>query len=308
MSKVGLSTGFLQRKYGDREALRIAKEAGADAVDFSLDGVHSCDKESSVYSRAEEEIIAYFSDLKEFAKELELEICQTHGRVCGLKGNREQDELFYRNSYLDCMATAALGAPACVVHAVTTMYHMDKTPAEMREMNFEMFTRIIPYAKQFGIKIATETFGDVHGGKCCDFFGNLDEFIDSYERVCKVEDFRDYFTVCMDTGHTNKATKFSGNPRVPEAIRILGDRITLLHLNDNNTENDQHLIPFMDQKGAKLSGIVNWNETLAALRDIGYSGVYNMELNLLRYGEDVMPEMSRFAVAVMRNALRKNEM
>ena len=71
MSKVGLSTGFLQRKYGDREALRIAKEAGADAVDFSLDGVHSCDKESSVYSRAEEEIIAYFSDLKEFAKELE---------------------------------------------------------------------------------------------------------------------------------------------------------------------------------------------------------------------------------------------
>ena len=36
--KVSISIGELQEQYGDREALRLAKEMGADAVDFNTCG------------------------------------------------------------------------------------------------------------------------------------------------------------------------------------------------------------------------------------------------------------------------------
>ena len=36
MRKVSISIGLFQNKFGDEEALRIAKRIGADAVDFNL--------------------------------------------------------------------------------------------------------------------------------------------------------------------------------------------------------------------------------------------------------------------------------
>lgn len=308
MFKISLSTGQLQARYGDKETLRIVKEIGADAIDFCLEdfnGRYDYRNESSVYSMSEKEFCAYFSDLKKYADELGIEICQTHGRGFGFRNLKDEDDALIENARLDCLATSLLGAPVCVIHAVTTMFHRNASAQFMRDLNFEMFMRILPYAKKYGIKVATETFGDIHGGECCDFFGNLDEFISSYERVCTIEDNRKYFTVCMDTGHTNKATKFNKNPQVPEAIRQLGDRITVLHLNDNNTEGDQHLIPFVDKSGQPIEGTIDWEETFGALKEIGYTGVYNMELHMPRYGEEIMPETGAFAIKVLRNALKK---
>lgn len=308
MLKIGLSILPLQIRYGDREALRIAKEIGADAVDFGLEnfgGRYDYRNPNSVYARPEAEIRAYFEDLGDYARELGLIVSQTHGRGSGFKHIPAEDEALVKNARLDCLATACLGAPVCVIHAVTTSFHREATPDFMRSLNQDMFAKMLPYAKEFGIKIATETFGDIHGGACCDFFGNLDEFIRAYEETCTIEDFRAYFTVCMDTGHTNKATKFAGNPPVPEAIRRLGNRITVLHINDNTTVSDQHLLPFVDKSGAPVEGSIDWDETVSALREIGYDGVYNMELHLERYGVEIMPEFCRFAVIVLRNFLEK---
>lgn len=306
MAKIGLSIIHLQEKYGDREALRIAKESGADAVDFGLEnfaGRYDYRRADSVYALPEQEFCAYFTGLKEYADELGLIISQTHGRGPGFLNIPAEDDAFVENARLDCYATRLLGAPVCVIHAVTTMKHMDATPEFMRKLNFEMFSRILPYAKQYDIKIATETFGDIHGGACCDFFGNIDEFVRAYEQICAIGDNKKYFTVCMDTGHTNKATKFNQNPQVPEAIRRIGSDITVLHINDNTTLCDQHLLPFVGPRD--IDGTIDWDATIDALQEIGYHGVYNMELCLPRYGEEVMPEFCRFAVTVLRNFLRK---
>jgi len=129
----------------------------------------------------------------------------------------------------------------------------------------------LPFAKQYGVKIATETFGDAVRYDCCDFFGNIDEFMKSYQGICAVEDYKDYFTICVDTGHSNKATRYN-NPSVGDVIRKLGKDITLLHLNDNDTFTDQHKIP--------MTGTIDWNDVLNALDEIEYDGYYNMELNL----------------------------
>ena len=70
MFKIGLSIGALQARYGDKEALRIAKEIGADAVDFGLEdfnGRYDYRNKDSIYSAPEEKLCEYFSDLKKYA-------------------------------------------------------------------------------------------------------------------------------------------------------------------------------------------------------------------------------------------------
>ncbi len=170
----------------------------------------------------------------------------------------------------------------------------DPDPKLMHTLSFDMYSRIIPFAKQYEIKIATETFGDAVAYNSCDFFGNIEEFEKAYNRIDEVAELRDYFAVCVDTGHSNKAMRY-GNPTPAEVIRRLGSKVEVLHLNDNDTFIDQHKIP--------MTGVIDWNEVFNALDEINYNGVYNMELNLKHFGENFLVETAEFAIKVMKNFL-----
>lgn len=293
--KVGISTKYLQEKYGDKKALEIAAKIGADAVDFSLDIKNDYRNKDSIYSEDEEAVISYYKDLKEYADNLGLIISQTHGRHSGFKNIKEEDDALVENSRLDCLATATLGAPVCVIHNSTSIYMgADPDPKLMHTLSFDMYSRIIPFAKQYEIKIATETFGDAVAYNSCDFFGNIEEFEKAYNRIDEVAELRDYFAVCVDTGHSNKAMRY-GNPTPAEVIRRLGSKVEVLHLNDNDTFIDQHKIP--------MTGVIDWNEVFNALDEINYNGVYNMELNLKHFGENFLVETAEFAIKVMKNFL-----
>ncbi len=297
--KIGISIGALQRLYGDERAIEIAKEVGADAVDFDLSGLEFDYKNpESIYSKSDEEMVKYFTALKEKADALGIEISQTHGRITSFINNPEHDNDVIENTRRDCLATKVLGAPVSVMHGITTIFFTpDTDPEFMHNLNFDFFTKALRFAKEYDIKIATETFGDATNFGCCDFFGNTDEFIKSYKRICETEDFKDYFVTCMDTGHTNKAIRFNNNPTVGDAIRMIGDSIKVLHLHDNDTLTDQHRIP--------LTGTIDWDDVFDALDEIGYNGVYNLELNLACFGEGIEIETARYGIEVLRNYLNK---
>ncbi len=296
---VGITIGALQSKHGDKRALEIAKEIGADAVDFSTHfKALSYKNPDSLYSKSDDEIISYYSDLGDYARQLGLVISQTHGRVEGFKNIAYEDEALLQNIRRDILAASALGAPACVIHGVTSIFlGADADPQLMHSLNFEMFTKSLPFAKKYGVKIATETFGDAVKFDACDFFGNINEFIKSYNRICAVEDFKEHFTVCVDTGHSNKASRYN-NPSSADVIRMLGSEISVLHLNDNDKITDQHKIP--------LTGTIDWDDVFDALDEVGYNGVYNMELNLGKIGgQGLEAETAEYAVRVMRNILKR---
>ena len=294
---VGFSIGHLQNTLGDRKTLEIAAQIGADAVDFALHHrTNDYRRSNSLYSQGEEAIVRYYTDLRDYAHSLGLIISQTHGKLEGFRNIPAEDDALVENTRLDCIATAALGAPVCVVHTTTTIHMGPDAPAElMHRLNMDMFRRILPFAKENGIRIATETFGDATGLNCVDFFGDYEQFHKAYRDVKAIEELKDYLTICMDTGHTNKATRF-GSPSSAEVIRRLGSEITILHLNDNDTLTDQHKIP--------MTGTLNWKDILDALDEIGYSGVYNMELNLRHFGEEMAVETAAFAIKVMRHMLK----
>ena len=293
---VGLSTSSLQKLYGDRRALEIAHEAGADCVDFSVHTNNDYRTEGCVYALGEEGVRRYYEELAEYAKSLGLTIAQTHGRLRGFRLDETENRAVLENARLDCIATRALGAPVCVVHSVATGLVGPQTPPEtFRDLNFEWFTSLLQYAKAYDVQIATETFGDSPKYGICDFFGNAEEFFNSYERIRAEEGNEKYFFCCVDTGHSNKAMRFD-NPTPGDVIRMLGNRTVVLHLNDNDTLTDQHKIP--------MTGCIDWNDVFNALDEVGYSGVYNMELNLTHFGEDFAAEEAAFAVKVMRQMLR----
>ena len=292
--KVSISIAELQSQFGDRKALELAKEMGADAVDFNTcGGDWDYRNPKSIYSKSDDEIISYYTDLKKYADSIGLEIGQTHGQIKGFIGKKEDDDALIANGRIDCMAAAALGAPYVIIHSVTTIFMgPDCPPKTMHDLNFDMFNRLIPFAKKYGVKIASETFGDATGLGCCDFFGNLDEFQKSFNRVRAVGDNADWLTTCVDTGHSNKATRFNGNPSPADVIRILGPNVSALHLNDNDTLTDQHKIP--------MTGTINWRDVFDALDEVNYQGNYNMELNLCHFGKKFAVETAAFAVRVMR--------
>ena len=300
--KVSIAIGAYQQKFGDLEAIKIAKKIGADAVDMDVSGGrYNCVNENSIYYKSDDEIESYFSEIGKLAKDLEIEIGQTHGRITGLfpDDDPEDNINLFKNFRLDCLATKALGCPVTVVHGCVTgrAAMPDEDPKVMRDKNYYLFTEYMKSAKEFGVKVASESLGDCAAYNCCDFFGNTSELIMSGNRVCADSDNADYFGYCIDTGHANKATRFNNNPSHADHIRMCGNRIIALHLNDNDTLTDQHKIPG--------TGTIDWKDVLSALEEVGYSGNYNMELNLGTISKNLIVETGEFAVKVMKNMLRE---
>ncbi|MBE6728102.1 MAG: hypothetical protein E7562_05605 [Ruminococcaceae bacterium] len=86
-----------------------------------------------------------------------------------------------------------------------------------------------------------------------------------------------------------------GDIKALEIASQIGADAVDFSIDDNDTFTDQHKIP--------MTGTINWNDVFDALDEIGYSGVYNMELNLRHFGNDFLIETAEFAVKVMKNIL-----
>ena len=298
---ITLSVEAMPGRYTEKEAIKLVKDCGADGVDFSFLSreLYNCAVPDSIYAKSDEEIYEHFKALGDYARSLGLVIGQTHGKSSGFKNIPEEDEIMVENIRKDILATRALGAPICVVHTTTNIYMgANPDPQLMRDLNFQQFTRTLPYAKEQGIILATETFGDAVRHACCDFFGQADEFIKGYNRVAAYNgyEFADNYAICVDTGHSNKAQRY-GQPSPADVIRMCGKNVKALHLNDNDSFMDQHRYP-----GA---GTIDWKDVFDALEEIDYKGTYNLELNLYQYGSDFMDEYAAFSVKVLREMLRQ---
>ena len=61
--------------------------------------------------------------------------------------------------------------------------------------------------------------------------------------------------------------------------------------------------------GGFNAGAINWDEVMTALEDIGYDGVFNMEVSLGRYGksESILRAHAIFAMEVMNEILESRK-
>jgi len=113
-----------------------------------------------------------------------------------------------------------------------------------------------------------------------------------HRRYCaKVEELIDLVDtahmagICWDTGHAHIAVH-----KQSEALRKIGSRLKMLHIHDNDSQVDEHLMPF--------TGIIDWEDFLSGLRAIGYQGDINYEQNLQRIPSALRKPAIRYLKAV----------
>lgn len=251
--KLSICANYLQKtELSDKSAInmfRLCKEAGFEVVDYSPGGdtweqqVRSLNNASEKYGLPIEQSHAPFN---RYSK-LPLDVYKAK---------------------LDIAFEAAIRMhnKQIVVHGddyrvpVGGGYDADKALAEM----YELWAPYVDKASKHGLAVAFETVFEDNRSKDAPpdrFTSRLEELVGLIDRFDNP-----YAVCCWDTGHARLAFKREG---MPDAMRVLGDRITCTHVHDNYYNRDLHLIPFY--------GDIDWRAQMASFKEIGYKGNLTFE-------------------------------
>jgi sugar phosphate isomerase/epimerase len=162
--------------------------------------------------------------------------------------------------------TAIVGGEICVIHP-----NNDKSAEE----NAETYLRLLPFAKEYGVKIATENMWNWYKDEPTSSPAACSLAEDFVRHIDAVAD--PYFVACLDIGHAEMRGSGDGAVR---AIRSLGKRLAALHVHDNDKLHDSHLMPF--------TANIDFEPIAKALADVGYTGYVTLEADrhLEQYGEE----------------------
>ncbi|MBR5527646.1 MAG: sugar phosphate isomerase/epimerase [Clostridia bacterium] len=272
---LSVETHPLLERYGDRKAIELIANAGFDAIDYSQFALRT-DESHPVLSANYEK---YAHELKTFANGKGVYFNQSHAPFPSfLESDTKYSETIFERIKRSIEFAALLGAKQICVHPITFPNNEDRE----LEFNLEFYNKLIPCAKQFGIKIGVEnmfwrdtTARALRPGAC-----------GTSQRMIKLFDMLDprYFTCLLDIGHSGLVGEKPEN-----FIKALGhDRLGALHVHDNDHKNDMHTIPF--------SQSIEWKDVTEALADIEYAGDFTFETSLFpgRYPDEFVPEAMSF--------------
>ncbi|NLG81004.1 MAG: sugar phosphate isomerase/epimerase [Bacilli bacterium] len=244
------------------EYLDYAKKYQFDCVDFALDSYyHIFDWRKF----DDEEIIKHFTEVKAYADKIGIKFSQTHAPFAGFPGYLNEE--FFDWTRKSLLITSLLGAPYCVIHPlVFPIYNKRPLDEDEKKYNIEFYTRLIPYIKQYNVKVALENLYDWKEGSIRFIYishpTGLKEYVDALPE--------EYFVYCLDTGHLHMA-----GHKQSEAIKLWGNRLKVLHMHDSFGILDDHFLPFF--------GSIDWQDFASALKEISFDGVLSLEIKPFAY-------------------------
>lgn len=282
--KLSMNVETLLKKHDIGYCINIYQNAGFTAVDYPLCNMV---KDEDVFNRDDYKTAA--EAIRRVADEKGMPINQTHAPFSFSKQIYENpvtfEEIVIPRSIRALEISAILGAKISVVHPLHYMTYAGNEE-ELFARNMAYYRRLLPYAKEFGVKIGVENmFQRDPRRKCltadtCSFAKEFVRYIDTLD---------DPFAVaCLDVGHVGLPA--NATEEAWDVIRALGhDRLQALHIHDNDYVNDQHMPPFM--------GKLNWGEITRALGEIDYAGDFTFEVSsglISSYNEDYLPIVAKF--------------
>lgn len=241
--------------YGDKIYENI-KSIGFDCIDYNMPFYDGDKPNPEIYNTNMTDFEKYFLDEKKKIEQAGLYVGQTHSPYHVYNKDRELFDCRIEEIKYSIIATAVMGCEYTVVHpAQPCWFDPDKDPQFTRSVNKYLFEKLIPVAKEYGVKLALENMpgaGVPTASPQC-----LIEYIDMMKS--------DSMVACLDTGHANLAGE-----NICSFAQQLGDRLCVLHLHDNCGRMDEHYVPFLGLIGC-------WKEFISTLHKINYNGTLNLE-------------------------------
>lgn len=262
--KISTEIGSAAKLVGYERAIELVGKAGFDAWDLTIYPMAKWDWTSGCFFDTGSPFLMdnYASYFRELRK-----IGEAYGMVCNQSHapfpiKVMTDDVLKRA--IEC--TATVGGEICVIHP-----NNDKSAEE----NAETYLRLLPFAKEYGVKIATENMWNWYKDEPTSSPAACSLAEDFVRHIDAVAD--PYFVACLDIGHAEMRGSGDGAAR---AIRALGKRLSALHVHDNDKLHDSHLMPF--------TANIDFEPIAKALTDVGYTGYVTLEADrhLEQYGEE----------------------
>ena len=259
--------------YDPAPGFAMLKKCGFDSVDYNtgylLPGsAITKGPLTEFFDQDMDAILAHFAPIKVAADENGIAFSQMHAPFpLWLKEREDVNRYLIMVVEKLCRACAFLGCPAIVVHPITRTLKEDEIAT-----NFALYRALIPVAKETGVKICLENMfisfnGHMLEGACAD----VDE-VCMYIDTLNAEAGADCFGYCLDVGHANLMGK-----KLRHFVRTLGNRLTVLHLHENNGVLDQHMAPYTQTAVTTTKSAMDWESFIQGLREIGYKGDLSFE-------------------------------
>ena len=243
-----ISTGFFTDKFkmSLEDSLSLIAKLGFDAIDHTG---NLCDPDG----------IKNAADERRLIESHGLFVAQTHAPF-----NRYNH---FKETFADALErayerTKIFGAKYLVVHGDEYDFGKHEFSYERAlEYNYEIYAPYVERAERDGIAIAFETvFPDLSPEKVrfCSRAEDLKALIERFDSPAAV--------CCWDFGHAHIAM----GQEQANNIRLLGKHIKCTHVHDNRLGKDLHLPLF--------TGDSDLVAIRRAFRDIGYDGIFSLEL------------------------------
>lgn len=277
--EIGIQTKNVVQDKDPLEGFAMLKRAGFSCCDFSLNAYLKNDElyhqeVNGFFDQPVGTLQNFFMLHKEAAKTAGIRISQMHmpypNYVPG--GTKElNDYLFHVVAPKSMEICAFMECPYIVVHGFKLSHYLGSEAAEW-EKTSKFLESLAPMAKRLGICICIENLytsigGHIVEGPCCDPRKAASRIDGLNERFgAEVAGF------CFDTGHANLA-----GINFEDFITLLGNRLKVLHIHDNDGVEDLHQIPFTFTRGRENLTSTDWEGFVRGLRKIRFDGVLNFE-------------------------------
>ena len=249
--KIGTRNYYID-KYGLEEGARKMAEHGYESIDFNL-----ADTESEYYTARDEDFVKRMYEIRSTLKKNGITVNQIHGPWRAPARDLSDDDRAERFAKMTKAMVMAkhLGAGYMAVHPLMPFgIDSPENPDEVYSINKRYYSSLANVAEALGVVICLENMP----------FRSFPLSSSESIRALVKDIDSPYVRMCFDSGHAHIMREPLG-----DTLRAIADVVRILHVHDNDGEDDMHLPPY--------DGNADISDLAEALYDIGFDGVLSLE-------------------------------
>ena len=272
--RISSTTNLHAKREGDvskyiKDEIAFQKEAGFDAIDLNL---CSTDFLSDGWQDVIEGMIKAANE-----QGMKFEICHLPYIQAGAKLEGEEYELFKMRKMRAIEAAKMVGVNYAVMHPnAPTVPQKNFNRKEQFDSVMQYLSPFAEHAAKLGVNVVVENMRVIHSFVVSHRYGQTPD------ELCDVADALG-IGCCWDFGHAN----ISGIKQ-SEGLAYVGNRLKVLHINDNFGVGDDHVPPFV--------GNVDWKDAMYGLSLVGYDGLLNFEIATGRIPNELRRAHAKYLV------------